>query len=57
MLEHYAIHFTTTLSMSCLIFDYRGIGESDTGAGQVRDELSPPEQQSDIQDAITYVQN
>jgi len=56
-LHPYAEYFTLHLPISCLIFDFRGIGESDTDAGQVRDELVPAEQQSDIQDAITYVQS
>jgi cephalosporin-C deacetylase-like acetyl esterase len=55
-LDAFAERFTSKLDLTCLVFDNRGFGASDTGGGQPRLEIIPSVQQSDIQDAITYAQ-
>lgn len=56
-LNTFADYFTGTLDITCLVFDNRGFGDSDTGPGQVRHEIIPAIQTSDISDAITYAQS
>jgi len=56
-LDAFAEHFTSKLSLVCLVFDNRGFGSSDTMSGQPRYEIIPSVQCSDIQDAITYAQS
>ncbi|KAH7378191.1 Alpha/Beta hydrolase protein [Cadophora sp. MPI-SDFR-AT-0126] len=51
-----AEYFTTHLLITCLVFDNRGFGESDTGVGQPRLEVDAAAQIKDISDAITYSQ-
>jgi cephalosporin-C deacetylase-like acetyl esterase len=51
-----AKHFTASLPITCLVFDNRGFGESDTGVGQPRLEVDAAAQTNDISDAITYSQ-
>ena len=55
-LDVFAEHFTTNLDITCIVFDNRGFGDSDTKEGQPRSEIIPSVQQSDISDAITYAQ-
>ena len=43
-------------SLSILVYDHRGFGSSETGPNQVRCEIVPSEQISDMSDAITYAQ-
>lgn len=56
-LDAFAEYFTANLPISCLVFDNRGFGESDTKEGQPRQEIIPAQQTSDISDAITYAQS
>jgi len=56
-LDTFAEHFVSQLEMACLVFDNRGLGSSDVKEGQPRNEMLPSIQQSDIQDAVTYVQS
>ncbi|SPJ90957.1 related to hydrolases of the alpha/beta superfamily [Fusarium torulosum] len=51
-----AEHFTANLPITCLVFDNRGFGESDTGDDQPRLEVDATAQTNDISDAITYSQ-
>ncbi|KAL8629801.1 hypothetical protein Q9189_004474 [Teloschistes chrysophthalmus] len=48
---------TSSLPISCLIYDHRSFGDSDTLPGQPRQEIIPPTQASDMRDAITYAQS
>jgi cephalosporin-C deacetylase-like acetyl esterase len=56
-LNTFAAHFTSQLPISCLVYDNRGFGDSDTKQGQPRLEIIPSEQVSDFSDAITYAQS
>jgi len=56
-LDTFAEHFVSQLEMACLVFDNSRLGSSDVKEGQPRNEMLPSIQQSDIQDAITYVQS
>lgn len=56
-LDAFAERFVSKLSLSCLVYDNRGFGSSDVGEGQHRHEILPPQQTSDISDAITYAQS
>ncbi|KAJ5464333.1 uncharacterized protein N7458_000019 [Penicillium daleae] len=56
-LNTFAEYFTSNLLMSCLVFDHRGFGESNTKQGQPPLEIIPSQQTSDISDAITYAQS
>jgi cephalosporin-C deacetylase-like acetyl esterase len=49
--------FVGNLKVVVLIFDNRGFGASDAGAGQPRLEIIPSDQISDFSDAITYAQS
>lgn len=55
-LNTFAEYFTKELPLTCLVYDNRGFGESDTKEGQPRHEIIPSEQISDYSDAITYAQ-
>lgn len=55
-LDKFAEHFVDKLAISCLVYDNRGFGASDTRDGQPRQEILPYEQISDYSDAITYAQ-
>lgn len=56
-LNTFADYFTKNLAVTCLVFDNRGFGDSDTLQGQPRQEIIPSVQTSDISDAITYAQS
>ena len=56
-LDAFAERFVSKLPVSCLVYDNRGFGDSDTREGQVRHEIIPAQQTSDISDAITYAQS
>ncbi|KAB8670376.1 hypothetical protein FH972_026289 [Carpinus fangiana] len=56
-LDAFANHFTEQLSLSCLVFDNRGFGDSDVAPGMPRQEIIPSVQTSDLSDAITYAQS
>ncbi|BAE64831.1 unnamed protein product [Aspergillus oryzae RIB40] len=56
-LDTFAEYFTQNLPISCLVYDNRGFGDSDTKEGQPRHEILPSQQTSDISDAITYAQS
>ncbi|KAL5330613.1 hypothetical protein ACEPPN_000132 [Leptodophora sp. 'Broadleaf-Isolate-01'] len=51
-----AEYLSSHLPITCLVFDNRGFGESDTRQGAPRLEIDPGVQTSDISDAITYCQ-
>jgi hypothetical protein len=51
-----AAHFTSSLPISCLVYDHRGFGASDNHPSAPRQEIIPSLQCSDISDAITYAQ-
>ncbi|EGP87280.1 uncharacterized protein MYCGRDRAFT_41428 [Zymoseptoria tritici IPO323] len=53
-LNTFADYFTSSLPISCLVYDNRGFGDSDPALGQPRHEIIPQLQQSDYSDAITY---
>lgn len=55
-LNTFAEHFVSQLSLSCLVYDNRGFGSSDTKEGAPRQEILPAQQTSDYSDAITYAQ-
>jgi cephalosporin-C deacetylase-like acetyl esterase len=55
-LDTFAEYFTSKLSLTCLVYDNRGFGASDTKEGQPRQEILPAQQTSDYSDAITYAQ-
>lgn len=56
-LDTFAEFFVTSLPLTCLVYDNRGFGESDTKEGQPRHEILPAQQTSDYSDAITYAQS
>jgi cephalosporin-C deacetylase-like acetyl esterase len=55
-LDTLAAHFTSSLPISCLVYDHRGFGASDNHPSAPRQEIIPSLQCSDISDAITYAQ-
>jgi len=56
-LDTFAEYFTKHIpSLSCLVYDNRGFGTSDTATGAPRHEILPYQQCSDLSDAITYAQ-
>ncbi|OAP54279.1 hypothetical protein AYL99_11380 [Fonsecaea erecta] len=55
-LSELATKFSEELNMTCLVYDHRGFGTSDTAPGQPRQEVITWLQTSDMRDAITYVQ-
>ncbi|KAF2479889.1 Alpha/Beta hydrolase protein [Neohortaea acidophila] len=56
-LDAFAAYFVQALPITCLVYDNRGFGTSDTLAGAPRHEIVPSQQQSDYSDAITYAQS
>ena len=56
-LDTIAAHFTSSLPISCLVYDNRGFGASDNHASAPRLEIITSLQCSDISDAITYAQS
>lgn len=56
-LDQFADYFSAHLPISCLVYDNRGFGDSDTKESQPRHEIIPSEQTSDMSDAITYAQS
>ncbi|RBA21880.1 hypothetical protein FPRO05_00227 [Fusarium proliferatum] len=56
-LDAFAECFTSRLKMACVVYDNRGLGDSDTGPGQPRQEIVPDLQVADISDAITFAQS
>jgi cephalosporin-C deacetylase-like acetyl esterase len=57
LLDVIATRFTSSLPISCLVYDHRGFGSSDTLPSAPRQEIIPSLQCSDISDAITYAQS
>jgi uncharacterized protein len=55
-LDEYAEVFCDA-GLACVVYDNRGFGASDTGPGQVRQEIDPWVQVRDYQHAITYAQS
>jgi len=55
-LSEIASSFAKRLPLTCLVYDHRGFGDSDTLEGQPRHEVIPSIQISDTRDAITYAQ-
>lgn len=53
-LNTFAEYFIHRLPLSCLVYDNRGFGSSDSKAGEPRYEIIPSKQASDYSDAITY---
>jgi cephalosporin-C deacetylase-like acetyl esterase len=53
-LDAFALHFTSTLPITALVYDNRNFGTSDTSHNGHRHEIIPSEQISDYSDAITY---
>lgn len=56
-LDTFAEHFVSKLPITCLVYDNRGFGASDTAKDQPRHEIIPSLQMSDYSDAITYAQS
>ncbi|KAE8450112.1 hypothetical protein EG329_006893 [Mollisiaceae sp. DMI_Dod_QoI] len=56
-LDAFASHFVSSLPISCLVYDNRNFGASDTQPSSPRHEIIPSIQCSDISDAITYAQS
>lgn len=56
-LDTLAERLTSTLPIACLVYDHRGFGTSDQKENEPRDEVVPTQQNSDLQDAITYAQS
>jgi dienelactone hydrolase len=53
-LDTFSEYFTSKLPLSCLVYDNRGFGDSDS---QPRHEIIPSIQCSDISDTITHAQS
>ncbi|KAF5560028.1 n-terminal domain-containing protein [Fusarium napiforme] len=56
-LDAFAERFTSRLKMACVVYDNRGLGDSDAGPGQPSQEIIPDLQVADISDAITFAQS
>jgi cephalosporin-C deacetylase-like acetyl esterase len=56
-LDAFASYFVQNLPITCLVYDNRGFGTSDTNDGAPRHEIVPSQQQSDYSDAITFAQS
>lgn len=56
-LDNFAKYFTSSLPISCLVYDHRGFGASDNHPSAPRLEIITSLQCSDISDAITYAQS
>jgi cephalosporin-C deacetylase-like acetyl esterase len=52
-----AEHFSSKLPVACLVYDNRGLGDSDVMEGQPPREIIPHLQISDYSDAITFAQS
>ncbi|EXJ86164.1 hypothetical protein A1O1_06534 [Capronia coronata CBS 617.96] len=55
-LDDVASKFVTELPLTCLVYDHRGFGTSDTAAHAPRQEINTWLQANDMRDAITYAQ-
>lgn len=55
-LSEVASKFVQDLPVSCLVYDHRGFGTSDTAAHMPRQEVNTWIMASDLRDAITYAQ-
>jgi len=55
-LDTIAARFTSSLPISCLVYDHRGFGASDNHPSAPRQEIITSLQCSDLSDAITYAQ-
>ncbi|KAH8657966.1 Alpha/Beta hydrolase protein, partial [Xylariales sp. PMI_506] len=55
-LDAFSDAFISKLPLACLVYDNRGLGDSDTREGQPRGEIIPAQQISDFSDAITCAQ-
>lgn len=55
-LEAIAEKFASELPATCLVYDHRGFGASDTASHAPRQEINTWQQANDMRDAITYVQ-
>jgi pimeloyl-ACP methyl ester carboxylesterase len=55
-LSEVAEKFTSELHITCLVYDHRGFGASETAPGQPRQEVITWLQSNDMRDAITYAQ-
>ncbi|KAH6699941.1 DltD N-terminal domain protein [Leptodontidium sp. MPI-SDFR-AT-0119] len=53
----FASYFVAKLSVSCVVYDHRGFGASDTRDGEPRQEIVPIQQTDDMSDAISYAQS
>ncbi|KAK5557596.1 hypothetical protein LTR46_004624 [Exophiala xenobiotica] len=51
-----ALNYVTDLSVSCLVYDHRGFGASDTAPHAPRQEINTWLQANDMRDAVTYLQ-
>ncbi|KAH7082478.1 DltD N-terminal domain protein [Paraphoma chrysanthemicola] len=56
-LDSFARYFVAKLPISCIVYDHRGFGASDTREGQPRQEAIPTEQIDDVSDAVSYAQS
>lgn len=56
-LDSFAETIVSCVAISCLVYDNRGFGDSDSGPGQPRHEILPSAQISDYSEAITYAQS
>lgn len=56
-LDDFANAFTSRANVSCLVYDQRGFGDSDTRDDAPRQEILPWVQASDYSDAITCAQS
>lgn len=55
-LDEVASKFVADLPLTCLVYDHRGFGASDTAAHAPRQEINTWLQANDMRDAITYAQ-
>ncbi len=55
-LDHVASKYVSDLAVSCLVYDHRGFGASDTASHAPRQEVNTWLQANDTRDAVTYVQ-
>ena len=55
-LSKVALSLVSALPLTCLVYDHRGFGASETLPGSPRQEVIPSQQCSDLRDALTYAQ-
>jgi dienelactone hydrolase len=55
-LDDLASRFVSELALTCLVYDHRGFGASDTASHAPRQEINTWLQSNDLRDAITYAQ-